>query len=118
MDAVGEVDVLHTHDRQQAAERALLQDNLAQEAFDQLTKKWGVDPKNLLNLVVTIPHYSNKVMPIIDGMRDSTVRKLPDRIRGWADFIEKINASPWLWPDQLVRYSSVIRNPETVSQAS
>jgi hypothetical protein len=100
-----------TRDSRKDAEEALLQDNLAQEAFDQLTQKWGVDGKKLMELLVAIPHCSDKVLPIVHGMGDITVRKLPDRIRGWAESIEKINASPWLTPGSLPRYASIIRNP-------
>jgi hypothetical protein len=90
----------------------LLQDSLARKAFDQLTKKWGVDGDKLLDLVLTIPYCPDEVLPIVEGMGDIAVRKLPDRIRVWADSIEKINSSPWLRPDQLVQYSSVITSPE------
>jgi len=93
-------------------EEVLLRDPLARAAFEKLIQKGGVDRKQLLSLLLRIPYASNKVLRLVDGMEDRTVRKLPDRIIGWANVIEKLNANPWLSPDRLPKQASVVRYPE------
>jgi len=95
-----------------ATEQRILEDDLALNAFNELTQKWGVNREELMRLLLAIPHCSNKVMPLVEGMGDVAVRKLPGRIRRWAAILEKVNASVCLRPDALVDYASHVGNPE------
>jgi hypothetical protein len=97
---------------QQITMEALLRDPLARAAFEKLTQKDEIDREKLWSLLRTIPYASNKVVKLVDGMEDRTVRKLPDRICGWADAIEELNSSPWLSPNLLPKRASFVRHPE------
>jgi len=97
---------------QNVTETALLEDDLAREAFEELTARRGVDKQKLLSLLLTIPFASEKPLRLVDGIEDRRVRELPDRIRNWADTIEKVNESPWLGPDFLARHAVQGHNPE------
>ena len=96
----------------QVTEEALLEDNLAREAFEKLTEQRGVNKDKLMSLLSRIPYASNEAQPLIDGMRNRRVHALPDRIHSWADKIEKANASPWLTPALLPRRASMRLNLE------
>jgi hypothetical protein len=94
-----------------AIEQTLLKNDLAREAFEELTRKWGVNRERLMRLLLMIPYCSNKVVPLVEGMGDVTVRRLPGRIRRWAETIKKVNASPSLRPYALENCASVVSNP-------
>ena len=95
----------------QITETALLEDDVARKAFEKLTGR-QVDREKLMSLLSRIPHASNKVLPLVDGMGDRSVRALADRIRSWADTIERVNASPCLSPDFLTSHAMKKRNPK------
>ena len=90
--------------------KALLSAPLARQAFEELTQNKGVDKEKLLSLLRRIPFLSNKAQRLVEGMEDRTVRRLPDRIRFWADAVEKVNGSPWLSPDSLRSQTAEHRN--------
>lgn len=100
-----------SHQNRRITEACLLGNGVAREALEKLVSL-NVDRRELLEILSTIPFVSDKPLRLIDGMEDSTVRRLPGRIRSWADTIEKVNASPSLNPQFLTKLGVKNRNPE------
>jgi hypothetical protein len=95
----------------QVTEEKLVKDLHARKAFEELTVRRRVNKEKLLLLLSSIPFASKKPLGLVDGMEDRRVRRLPDRIRMWADVIGRLNASPWLTPNFLPKHASNKRNP-------
>lgn len=81
-------------------EAELLSRPLEREAFDDLTtKRHHVDRQELLTLLQKIPGAPDSPLQIVEGMRDKSVRELPERVRHFARTIAAVNASPWVGPN-------------------
>jgi hypothetical protein len=78
----------------QVTRENLLATHVARQAFEKLTRK--VDETELFKLLQAIPHASAKRLSLVEGMNDRSLRLLSDRIRKWADTIERVNASHFL----------------------
>jgi hypothetical protein len=106
---------LRSPQNREITESALLRHEITRKAFNKLIDR-GVNKAELLSLLLAIPVVPNKPIRLVDGMEDRTVRKFPDRVRKWADTIEKVNGSPWLEPDFLPRHVVRRHKPEIYPQ--
>jgi hypothetical protein len=84
-------------------EESLLKTEVAHQAFNELTKAGVVDREELLRLLFAIPDASDTRLPLVEGMSDKRLSSLLDRIRDWADTIEKVNKSQFLRPSVLLQ---------------
>jgi hypothetical protein len=87
-------------------------DFVENEAFEKLIRR-GVPRDVLLSLVGSIPGASNKKLELVDGIKERTLRKLPDQIDALADKIKKVNESPWLASDGLRRLAHSVHPHES-----
>jgi hypothetical protein len=94
------------------AEKILLRNVLANEAIERLTR-WGVPKDELIRRVLAIPHASNKVVPLVPGVEERRLRKVPDQIDALARTIQQINESPWVGLDR-VRILAKIKHRESL----
>jgi hypothetical protein len=94
----------------QITEEILLKREIAKKALEDLTEL-GVDKEKFLTLLSRIPLAPKQRVPLVEGMADARVRALPDRIRSWADAIERVNASPFLRPRFLPEHIAEDRAP-------
>lgn len=80
----------------------LLESSAAQEALAKL-RRYGVDEQKLFRLLKSIPGAPDEKLPLVNGMSDRQVTRLPEKIWHWANEIDKVNSSPWLQPSVLPR---------------
>jgi hypothetical protein len=103
--------VMKSPSRLKLTAEELLEDILAKEAVERLVQR-GVRQDDLLRLVIKIPQASNEVKPLVTGIENRTLRRVPDHISALAATIKKINEGSWLSPDHLPHLAQVMKKPE------
>ncbi|HEX3355169.1 MAG TPA: hypothetical protein VHS34_20275 [Terriglobales bacterium] len=76
---------------------SLMADPLAKKAIEKLAAS-GVPKEKLVKLLILVPGAST-IPPLVAGIPDRALRRLPDRIQAFANTIERVNESLYVAPD-------------------
>jgi hypothetical protein len=98
-----------TAKRPSFSSKELLKDSNAKKAFEKLTRK-GLLWEEALTLLQSIPHASNKTVPLVKGMEPRVLLGLPDRINRLAQEIDKVNESPALTPQYIAERPDLFKS--------
>ena len=90
---------------------AILENKTVKKKFEDLCEA-GVDRNALANLLCLIPCAPTTKLPLVEGMQDRTVLRLPDQMQRWAKKLASLNSSPFLSPQRIPEIASAVRNDD------